>query len=304
MSTSFYTPLNENETRVLEITPTEDFSDTINTTCRIIFLASDTSTEAYTALSYTWGAPDNTSYICVNGCKHKVTPNLESALRHLRDHKDKVFIWVDAVCINQNDIPERDSQLKMMADVYKKAEGGLSWLGEEYEDSSIALKMIKRWASFSIDKQPRETLCAFLRDKLQDELSMPRSITALKNLCRRPYWTRVWIQQEVALPPIVTMQCGHERLSFNVVIHFGIMMQSLQGYDDDLRFYDCGMMPKSDDTGPLFNLISCRLQQLIDYKKEEAPNLLGSLFASYLLKSTDPRDRIYALLGLPGFKKY
>ncbi|TGO10854.1 hypothetical protein BTUL_0124g00270 [Botrytis tulipae] len=196
MSTSFYTPLKENKIRVLEILPSEEFSEIINTICRIISLASGTSTE---------GKPNDTSYIWVNGHKHKVTPNLESASRHLRGDKNKTVIWVDAVCINQNDIPERDAQLKIMADIYKKAKMGLSWLGEESDDSSLAFRMIQRWASFSVRKVSSGSLRAFLENKLQDEIFMPRSVTALKNMLQRPYWKRVWIQQEVALPPIVTM---------------------------------------------------------------------------------------------------
>ncbi|TEY44840.1 hypothetical protein BOTCAL_0344g00140 [Botryotinia calthae] len=124
----------------------------------------------------------------------------------LRCDKNKAVIWVDVVCINQNDIPERDAQLQMMADIYKKAEKGLSWLGEKSEDSSLVFRMIQRWASFSVDKQSQSSPRAFLESKLHGEIFMPRSITAVKNLLHRSYWQRVWIQQEVALAPIVTMQ--------------------------------------------------------------------------------------------------
>ncbi|KAF7925813.1 hypothetical protein EAE99_005848 [Botrytis elliptica] len=307
MSASFYTPLKESEIRVLEILPSEDFSEAINTTCRIISLASDTSTEAYVALSYTWGEPNDTSYICVNGYKHKVTPNLESALRHLRDDKNTIVIWVDAVCINQNDIPERDRQLQMMADVYKKAEMGLSWLGEESDDSSLALRMIQRWASFSMDKQLLDSrLREFFESKLEDEILMPKSITALNNLLRRPYWKRVWIQQEVALPPIVTMQCGHERLSFDVVSDFAYTMVTIRlVYRKSSRsWFDPDLISEDMDIAPLLNLRNCRVSKLSDCTRHKTSSLLKCLSASSFLKSTDPRDHIYALLGLPHLEKY
>ncbi|TGO76816.1 hypothetical protein BELL_0135g00080 [Botrytis elliptica] len=307
MSASFYTPLKESEIRVLEILPSEDFSEAINTTCRIISLASDTSTEAYVALSYTWGEPNDTSYICVNGYKHKVTPNLESALRHLRDDKNTIVIWVDAVCINQNDIPERDRQLQMMADVYKKAEMGLSWLGEESDDSSLALRMIQRWASFSMDKQLLDSrLREFFESKLEDEILMPKSITALNNLLRRPYWKRVWIQQEVALPPIVTMQCGHERLSFDVVSDFAYTMVTIRlVYRKSSRsWFDPDLISEDMDIAPLLNLRNCRVSKLSDCTRHKTSSLLNYLFLSSILKSTDPRDHIYALLGLPRLEKY
>ncbi|THV49869.1 hypothetical protein BGAL_0175g00060 [Botrytis galanthina] len=306
MSASFYTPLKENEIRVLEILPFEDFSETINTTCRIISLASDTSTEAYVALSYTWGAPNNTSYIRVNGYQHKVTPNLESALRHLRNDKNKIVIWVDAVCINQNDIPERDIQLQMMADVYKKARVGLSWLGEESDDSSLAFGMIRRWASLGISHvMPLVEISAFFKNKPQDEIFMPRSVTAFKNMLQRPYWKRVWIQQEVALPPIVTMQCGHERISFNSVIGFICATQYFQGFDALLsRASDRDLIPTADETLPLLQLVMNRMPKSVDCKEDEVPYLLYNMYSSILLESTDPKDKIYALLGLPRFEKY
>lgn len=310
MSASFYTPLKENEIRVLEILPSEDFSETINTTCRIISLASDTSTEAYVALSYTWGAPNNTSYIRVNRYQHKVTPNLESALRHLRNDKNKIVIWVDAVCINQNDIPERDIQLQMMADVYKKAEMGLSWLGEESDDSSLAFRMIRRWASLGISHMishvmPSEEISALLENKLQDEIFMPRSVTALKNMLQRPYWKRVWIQQEVALPPIVMMQCGEERILFNVVMGFMKKMTNFRGFDE--HFWSAShrdLIPAADEAVPLLQLVMNRMQKLIDGGEYEVPNLVYNLYLSTHLESTDPKDKIYALLGLPRFEKY
>ncbi|KAF7920814.1 uncharacterized protein EAE98_008843 [Botrytis deweyae] len=305
MSASFYTPLKESEIRVLEILPSEDFSENINTTCRIISLASDTSTEAYVALSYTWGEPNDTSYICVNGYKHKVTPNLESALRHLRDDKNTIIIWVDAVCINQNDIPERDRQLQMMADVYKKAEMGLSWLGEESDDSSLALRMIQRWASFSIpllDGDLRE----FFESKLEDEILMPKSFAALKNLLQRPYWKRVWIQQEVALPPMVTMQCGHERLSFDAISEFTCTMASIRliGMTSSRSWLDPDLISDEMDIAPLLNLHNCRNSKLVDCTRDKTPSLFNYLYLSSILKSTDPRDHIYALLGLPHLEKY
>ncbi|KAF7952460.1 uncharacterized protein EAE97_001957 [Botrytis byssoidea] len=296
-----------NEIRVLEILPFEEFSETINTICRIISLASGTSTETYVALSYTWGKPNDTSYICINGHKHKVTPNLESALRHLRGHKAKVVIWVDAVCVNQNDIPERDTQLKMMADIYRKAEKGLSWLGEESDDSSLAFRMIQRWASLGIPHgMSRGELSAFFKNTLQDEIFMPRSVTALKKMLQRPYWKRVWILQEVTLPPIVTMQCGHELLPFSVVGVFAYIMQDIQ------KEYHSGfwssfvhdLIPTDTDTISLIQWTFYRMLKSVDYEKDEAPHLLHHLYASISLESTDPRDQIFALLGLPGFEKY
>ncbi|KAF5873163.1 uncharacterized protein Bfra_008441 [Botrytis fragariae] len=81
-----------------------------------------------------------------------------------------------------------------MADVYKEAKMGLSWMGEEYEDSSLTLRMIRKWASLSAAikyKLSQGELSAFFENKLQDEIFMPRSVTALKNMLHRLYWQRL-----------------------------------------------------------------------------------------------------------------
>jgi hypothetical protein len=68
----------------------------------------------YFALSYTWGDPTLTRSIMVNGCEVTVTANLESALRHIRMATREMVLWVDAVCINQNDETEKTAQVRMM----------------------------------------------------------------------------------------------------------------------------------------------------------------------------------------------
>ncbi|KAF7898615.1 hypothetical protein EAF00_005061 [Botryotinia globosa] len=183
-----------------------------------------------------------------------------------------------------------------MADVYKKAKMGVSWLGEKSDDSSLAFRMIQRWASFLTDPQSEGCPCAFLEDKLQDEIFMPRSVTALKNMLQRPYWKRVWIQQEVALPPIVTIVVGD----------FGRTMLHFLQYDEQecWRSSDLDLMPTVVETVPLIQLDFYRMSESVDYERDETPNLLHYLYLSIILESTDPRDRIYALLGLPHFEKY
>ena len=78
----------------------------------------------YVALSYVWGDPNKTREIFVNGKSVQVTKNLESALRILRDKlpvRLGVRLWVDALCINQKDVKERNAQVQRMLDIYEKA---------------------------------------------------------------------------------------------------------------------------------------------------------------------------------------
>lgn len=93
----------------------------------------------YEALSYTWGDATQTVDIELNGTIFPVTINLDAALRALRKPDEPRTLWVDAVCINQSDLQEQGSQVKMMWNIYGNAERVLVWLGSEEGDSAIAM---------------------------------------------------------------------------------------------------------------------------------------------------------------------
>ncbi|THV45125.1 hypothetical protein BGAL_0527g00020 [Botrytis galanthina] len=120
-----YHPLKDGEIRVLRIEP-GTFDDPIH--CALSpCLLDDNPT--YQALSYTWGDPSIRAPIKVDGHVFMATTNLESALRYLRDTEITRVLWVDAVCINQEDIPERGMQVQQMRRIYKNAKDVLIWLG-------------------------------------------------------------------------------------------------------------------------------------------------------------------------------
>ncbi|KAF8862535.1 HET-domain-containing protein, partial [Acephala macrosclerotiorum] len=135
-----YRPLDEIQTqiRVLHILPALDSKARIHATLHIISL-SDQEPPFFNALSYCWGDPKVTRPIVLDGQEWCVTINLEAALRHLRKDDQEFVIWVDAVCINQADFVERESQVQMMADIYRGASSVIVWLGEEGDDSDLAM---------------------------------------------------------------------------------------------------------------------------------------------------------------------
>lgn len=290
MSTSLYTPLQYNEIRLVKILPSNDFSSTVNATCYTTSFAPGHAIENFTALSYTWGPSNNTSYIIVNGFKQFITPNLESALRHLRRTKEELVLWIDVICINQTDILEKDSQFQIMPDIYKRAETTIAWLGEESEYSSLALRVISEWASFASYASWRNT-----GEKLKLE---PRGIftdvavTAMEELLQRPYWDRVWIQQEVALPRNLLLQCGHQHVRFDA--------DSITSTEPK-NIKDLSTIPFTIKFQKLLNVAKFRQEH---HKPPSECRLLDILRRCIPLKTTDPRDRIYALLGLSHLEKY
>lgn len=97
----------------------------------------------YTSLSYSWGRNSDgdaslNREIFIDGRRLAVTENLHDCLLRIRPRVagDSLLMWVDAVCINQNAVEERNAQVAMMAGIYKKASRLLIWLGEDHEGDS------------------------------------------------------------------------------------------------------------------------------------------------------------------------
>ena len=102
----------------------------------------DTSTPYY-ALSYCWGATGCSARIVCNLYPFLVAANLYSVLLEYRRRGVIIPLWVDAVCINQTNISERTTQVRMMRTIYSRVACVLVWLGEAEATDDIALLMLK-----------------------------------------------------------------------------------------------------------------------------------------------------------------
>lgn len=78
-----------------------------------------------------------------------VTEVLYTALQYLRDGQSSQVMWIDAICINQADLDERRHQVQLMKHIYSDAVRVLVWLGEEDEDSRLAMSILEKWAEWS-----------------------------------------------------------------------------------------------------------------------------------------------------------
>ncbi|KAI1288170.1 heterokaryon incompatibility protein-domain-containing protein [Xylaria venustula] len=124
----------------------------------------------YHTVSYTWGDPNNTTWIQVNGKNLQVRQNCGNVLRQVYRHSGSDrYIWVDAICINQTDHAEKNIQVAMMGSIYQKAELVLACLGAHDEYSRALVQNLKqntelfRQAStyYSVSKSERKTNLAF-----------------------------------------------------------------------------------------------------------------------------------------------
>jgi hypothetical protein len=146
----------------------------------------------YEAVSYTWGDPDNLRPITLEGSDRYVTKNLEIALQHFRYHHAVRRLWVDALCINQQDNEDRLHQVQLMRFVYQSAGRVLVWLGPSFENSDRAgaFLKIKGEEIQAVERAGGSTPVGSFP---------PDAVKAVYDLMRRPYWYRVWVFQEVSL---------------------------------------------------------------------------------------------------------
>lgn len=141
-----YRPLNgPNTIRLVGIQPAVDPDQSLELS---IFHACLDDSPRYGALSYEWNGERPWRLVdCNDSSSILVTPNCYAALARLR-HKTRIqVLWVDAICIDQADVKERNSQVSKMIDIYQSADRTFVWLGNNDSGSDRALKFVRR-ASF------------------------------------------------------------------------------------------------------------------------------------------------------------
>ena len=137
-----YSPLNEGaqEIRLMTLFP-ETVSSEIRVSLEIVPFTKD-HVHDFEALSYAWGSAENLVDIIIGASGHEVlsiTQNLAEALPYLRYEDRSRVLWIDAICVNQQDLEERSRQVERMADIFAKASRVVVWLGPESSDSSVAI---------------------------------------------------------------------------------------------------------------------------------------------------------------------
>jgi hypothetical protein len=210
----------------------------------------------------------------VNGRLVSIGENLHAALMHLRRSTSHVVLWADAICIDQNNLQERNYQVEQMPKIYAAAGEVVAWLGEAERGSDLAMEYITLHGR---KDRPEHERCDGLTSELLD---------ALDKLWSRAYWTRAWVVQELASAcRSCTFCCGTKSAAYDVFKRF------LSSFLRDVLFTTCDPI-----LGP-------RRMLTLSSSSSRMP-FLEVLWESALLQSTDPRDRIYGIRGIsPKFYK-
>ena len=251
------------------------------------------TTPKYTAISYTWGDSAQKEAILLNEGKHYITRNAKEVLLSVRDPLDSRIVWIDAICINQSDITERDTQVRIMRQIYGNAEQTLVWLGKASEDSSLAIDFIPLVNKALGELGGPETISddTSLLAKLQTSRDSP-GWEALGSLLARPWFHRVWVVQEVALSRTVHVMCGDKRLGWD---EFGSMIGGL--YERRLIH-----LIKNKPKPNILTTGASTLWSMHDMRRRLTDACAHSLsfvfFSTMGFLATDAKDKVFAILGL------
>jgi Heterokaryon incompatibility protein (HET) len=260
----------------------------------------------YNSLSYTWGNAENTAPVTIDGRKVLVTVNLEIALRHLRDHKNRKLVdprilplWVDAICINQHDFGERNHQVRLMRDIYANASQVIAWLGQGDDHTDWVFKQF----NCKDQKQalvPPDTHTAF--DDLPTDFKLAIDIIYVK-IMTRSWWTRVWVIEEVVLAksdPVII--CGYSSAIWEDFIHtldvtIGWAMHQAYPFWD-LRYQDPEINSEYMREGD-FSMNAFQFRELRQkYLESDGVQSSVILMIANRFRATDPRDYVYGCLSI------
>ncbi|KAK6829855.1 HET-domain-containing protein [Apiospora arundinis] len=218
----------------------------------------------YTALSYTWGGSDRSASVLVDGISCGVTPALLLAIQHIR----------------KADNEERGHQVGMMRDIFESANRVVAWLGPEAANSGETVNAINEYPATTSFNKP-----------------VTFSPLEMRSLLSRAYWTRIWIVQELCVAREILFLCGRETMSWEAFHRFVLSEREGEtGTIDHSRSLQRSMVLLS-----VLNLQVLAPYNLVDLrdKFKTTDTSLGTLLTSCSqAEASDPRDRVFALLGL------
>ncbi|KAM7215271.1 heterokaryon incompatibility domain containing protein [Rhypophila decipiens] len=235
------------------------------------------ATPKYTAVSYTWGDGEASEIIYLNNQQFRVRVNLWSCLYYVGQHAHRVgiYLWVDAICIDQTSTAERNVQVRRMDDTYKRAAHVSVWLG---------LPSIPDHIRIPDQRKPIKTVDV-------DDFEW---CDHLKDLANRPYWSRMWVIQECLLPETIILFCGNTMMQWTdfrdiLCRRAGVMEADL----DDL-------VPGPAVTSAITSFAALPLvnERHVDKHPELLQSLHDLLISHHRAECKDPRDKIFGLLGL------
>jgi hypothetical protein len=249
----------------------------------------------FSAISYAWGIADYSQALTTPTGPIIITMSLFSVLKEIREKGDRPLLWVDAVCIDQENSDEKVTQIRLMRTIYSKAFDVVAWLGHEEHNSSQVIKTLCELRSLS---QKPDSLITGVSTPVSlswRNLKIPDpedNIWAYTNrFLSRTWFQRVWIVQELVLPSKVVLMCGSSTLDWEDLIEaLAICERELFATNPEVS--TLRLMPSA---APAYRLEETR--QLYHGQTSRC-GLLELLQKFSHTQATNPYDRLFGLLGL------
>jgi hypothetical protein len=259
----------------------------------------------YEALSYVWGTEKARQPIKCHGYDVPITQNLEHALRALRHPTLIKPLWVDAVCINQQDLDERVRQIGYMRLVYRHAGRVVVWLGPSNPVTERALARARELCEYEAllrktlhdsagpTTQPgqiRVQILGMMLEELRTDAAAQSGSDLIK-LLESPYFERVWCIQEVASSRECICKSGDAEFDFFDLLSLTRMVNEFQGQNkkpmSPLRFW---------------HFVYKQRNRVPDKHGVEIEGAVGNMLFALMnmrnFQATDPRDRLFAIFGI------
>jgi hypothetical protein len=292
--------------RVLDLLPSDCQNDTLRCTIREVQLHDNLDTHHYEAVSYCWGDPSPVDFVLYDEARLGIGANLSVLLRRIRRHDQVRVLWVDAICINQGDLDERNAQVSLMYHIYHQATRVLIWLGEpdhilKWWDTKLAFNLASKLAKVQetrpdLDiRRMSETRKQVTRLRLGLRNPGNKRYAALRALFTRPWFQRMWVVQEAACATRATILCEEHEISWHELMRgtdFGLRSGLLQGAQ--IR----KIVRRVHNEAPRGSLSAALQMYHLSLANSPSLNLFTLLRRFHGSCASDPRDKVFALVGL------
>lgn len=299
-----YEPLRTHEFRIIKI-HRNDAGSLSATMIRVDL----NSAPGYVALSYAWGDLGDTRILRVNGRDVRISVSLYEALQAIsqsKAHSENVMVWADALCIDQSNLEERNQQVRVMTPIYQNAQSVAIWLGPRKRGDECAQVFLKHLLR---SKEPIKVL-----------LDAPEeTLFSVASLFSRPYWSRLWVVQEIYNARNVLVYYGDLIDAWSTFQYAAVVFQSENGKRllDELLPLNSGRESLSNTSpdhlsssqilmyqgpGSFGGILGFKAED--DVKDRDRPahevfqRLLEVMRLSRVKKATEFRDRVFAILGV------
>lgn len=249
--------------------------------CSIQHMRLNRTALQYEALSYVWGPPSSTEKIYCAGKTLPVTQSLSAALQRFRMPSAPRTIWIDQICINQANLEERKHQVALMTRIYKNAKKVLIWLGPDDTGLASDARDLTRQISNLYQDIPERLSLWFPSDEDLEACRLPKRSspewTALERFCQLPYFDRIWVIQETVMASDAVLVWGSVETDWN----------QFKGAVLWLMGNNC--MLGSD---------GLKIEEMLIMISKRAYSMEFCLNSTRNRKTSEPRDRVFAFLGI------